>query len=104
MSYYQGNEPSNKFVEFVVVKGPGILSLFPEAIILYESSTREFTVQVGYKVLETRFNNDRQLAIMTTTGATVIINRKKRGNEENRYQVIDGNGHVLEATRKYLPN
>jgi len=40
MSYYQGEEPSHKFVEFVVVKRPGILSLFPEAIILFESSTR----------------------------------------------------------------
>jgi len=102
MSYYQGEEPSHKFVEFVVVKRPGILSLFPEAIILFESSTREFTVQVGYKIGAARHNNGRLLSIVTTTGATVIIYRKERGNIENRYKVITGDGHVLKATRKHL--
>lgn len=37
MPGYEGDEPSNKFVEFVRVLRPGFS---PEAIILYDSSSR----------------------------------------------------------------
>jgi len=102
MSYFQGDEPSNEFVEFVRVGKPGLMDFSPEAIILYESSTRAFTVQVGYKVGEYEVSSGKRLVIVTTTGSVVGIERKKRGNIGQRYRVLTGDGYVLRATRTDL--
>lgn len=106
MTDYQLDEPSNKFVEFVRVRSSDF-PFFPEAIILYNSTTRgnnydkisyrqvnmlqgqsflyiaAFTVQLGFKMKDVRVANERLLQIITTTGSTVTIIRKKRGNNHN---------------------
>lgn len=101
MTDYQLDEPSNKFVEFVRVR-PSDFPFFPEAIILYNSTTRAFTVQLGFKMKDVRVANVRLLRIITTTGSTVTIIRKKRGNIQQRYKIFEGDGYDLEVTRTYL--
>lgn len=99
------NEPSNDFVEFGRV-WRGTLQLCPEAIISYDSKSRgtgivprristdfetvfqtisrklsDFQVQIGYKIGESRNSNGRGLGIITSSGATIVLERRKRGNK-----------------------
>ena len=107
MADYQGDEPSNDFIEFVQVWNRR--EQYPDAIILFESSSggksfalstnnsnmnftfgihinfchkiTEFVVQVGYKIDEERTDNTRILTLVTSAGSLVEIKRKKKGNE-----------------------
>lgn len=105
MAGYQGEEPSNDFIEFVQVWNRR--EQYPEAIILFESSSggkscaeykqfkfelhfwnshlcheiTEFVVQVGYKIDEKRTHNARILTLVTSAGSVVEIKRKKKGIE-----------------------
>lgn len=96
------DEPSNDFVEFVIVKRSSSSS-FPEAILLYESTNRTFTAQAGFLVSDLREHNGRHLSIITTAGNTVGIKRGKRGDVHRRY-TIENYGFQLAVTRTYLPN
>ena len=103
MAGYQGDEPSNEFVEFVQVfsrQGD-----YPVAIIMFESPSggktikrvkfpnqhcqlsttialkiADFDVQVGYRIKEERIHNARHLTIVTSAGKIIEIQRKRRGN------------------------
>ncbi|XP_073256302.1 uncharacterized protein [Porites lutea] len=100
MAGYQGDEPSNEFIEFVQVwnrREP-----YPEAIILFESSSGEFVVQVGYKIDEERTHNARILTLVTSAGSVVEIKRKKKGTIERRYKLLESSEHRIKATRTYL--
>ena len=98
----QPNAPSNNFVEFVQVWG-GAFDTYLEAVILYDSrngskwivlrhipadfvtvfhkyylkTIAEFTVQVGLMIGV----NGNRVQIITTTGASIVIERKTQGNE-----------------------
>ncbi|PFX15872.1 hypothetical protein AWC38_SpisGene19890 [Stylophora pistillata] len=92
-------EPSNDFIEFVIVQRAFVSS--PEAIILYESRNRTFTVQAGYLVNESREQNGRRLSIITTAGTILEIKRGKRGDVQRRYTIED-NSFSLAVSRTYL--
>ncbi|CAH3024525.1 unnamed protein product [Porites evermanni] len=99
MAGYQGDEPSNEFIEFVQVwnrREP-----YPEAIILFESSSGEFVVQVGYKIDEERTHNARILTLVTSAGSVVEIKRKKKVEQEGILpsgNVLAGNGNIRQFT------
>lgn len=100
MAGYQVDEPSNDFVEFVQVWN--LRATYPEAIILFKSPRGEFDVQVGHKIDEEPVHNARHLTILTSAGSVVEIQRKKRGNIDRRYRLVNHSGHRLVVTRTYL--